>query len=94
VSGKILRMRDLKERRIIPSWPALKRKIERDGFPPGFLLGPNSRAWLEDEVDAWIASRPSAAGAITPRGIALKKLHEARAAKRRDDAEATEKNLG
>ena len=72
-------MRDLKERNIITSWPMLKRKVERDGFPLGFMLGPNTRAWFEDEINAWLASRPI--GGPTPRGIA--RANHARAAKKR-----------
>ena len=32
---KYLRFRDLKERGVVNSWPALKRKVEREGFPEG-----------------------------------------------------------
>ena len=40
----------------------------RDGlFPAPIALGPNSVAWYEDEVDAWLASRPRRTyGAETP----------------------------
>jgi predicted DNA-binding transcriptional regulator AlpA len=38
----------------------LKRLIDTQGFPAGILISPNARAWDEDEVDAWIASRPAA----------------------------------
>jgi hypothetical protein len=65
---KFLRFADLRERGIINSWPMLRRRIERDGFPPGRMLGPNTRAWSEAEVDAWIKSRPTAGPA--PRGAA------------------------
>jgi predicted DNA-binding transcriptional regulator AlpA len=54
-----LRYRDLKERGIVNSWPQLKDRIKRDGFPPGRLLGPNFRAFDEGEVEVWLASRPS-----------------------------------
>jgi hypothetical protein len=46
-------------------------RIKDDGFPPGRMIGPNSRAWTEAEVDAWIKSRPTAGPA--PRGIAKSK---------------------
>jgi len=29
------------------------------GFPPGRLLGPNTRAWTEPEVAEWIDIRPT-----------------------------------
>jgi hypothetical protein len=38
----------------------LKRLIDGQGFPAGRLITPNARAWSEDEVDAWIATRPAA----------------------------------
>jgi hypothetical protein len=65
---KLLRFRDLQERGIINNWPMLRRRIERDGFPRGRMIGPNSRAWTEAEVDAWIKSRPAAGP--PPRGAA------------------------
>jgi predicted DNA-binding transcriptional regulator AlpA len=55
----LLRYTDLKARRIINNWPTLLRWIEREGFPAGFNLGPNTRAWREADVEAWLASRPS-----------------------------------
>ena len=57
---KFLRFADLKQAGIVNSWPMLKRRIERDGFPPGRMLGPNTRAWDEAEVERWLASRPTA----------------------------------
>jgi predicted DNA-binding transcriptional regulator AlpA len=68
MTTKLLRFRDLQARGIINNWPSLKARINRDGFPPGRMIGPNSRAWTEAEVDAWIKSRPTAGPA--PRGIA------------------------
>ena len=35
----------------------LRRWIAQYGFPPGVQLGPNTIAWPEDEVEAWLASR-------------------------------------
>jgi predicted DNA-binding transcriptional regulator AlpA len=55
----LLRFSDLKRRGIVRNWPTLKLWIEREGFPPGIKLGPNSRAWPEDEIQAWLASRPA-----------------------------------
>ena len=83
-------MRDLKERGIVTSWPALKRKIDREGFPIGFLLGPNTRAWTEEEITDWLASRP-VGGPLNPRGIAA--ANHARAvkmAKRAAEAQTAE----
>ena len=60
----LLRYRNLKERGIANSWPQLKRMIELHGFPRGRLLSPNIRAWTEDEIGAWIASRPVDGGQL------------------------------
>ena len=48
---KLLRFKDLKERGIVNNRATLSRRIREHGFPPGFLLGPNSRAWTEDEIE-------------------------------------------
>lgn len=34
------------------------RDVRDNRFPPPIELGPNSIAWFEDEIDAWIADRP------------------------------------
>jgi len=57
---KRLRYRDLKERGVINNRPTLNNWIKKLGFPPGQLTGPNSRTWSEDEVEAWLDSRPTA----------------------------------
>jgi hypothetical protein len=54
----LFRFRDLKERGIVNSWPQLKRLQELHDFPLGRMLSPNTRAWTESEVNAWIESRP------------------------------------
>jgi predicted DNA-binding transcriptional regulator AlpA len=33
--------------------------IEHHQFPPGIMLSPNVRAWTVDEVQQWLANRPS-----------------------------------
>ena len=55
----LLRFRDLKDRNIVSNHVTLKRWIEREAFPPGRLLGPNTRVWRESEIDAWLDSRPT-----------------------------------
>jgi predicted DNA-binding transcriptional regulator AlpA len=57
---KLLRYPDLKAMGVVGSRMTLKRLIHMRGFPPGVLITPNARAWLEDEVDLWIANRPTA----------------------------------
>jgi hypothetical protein len=58
--GKRLRFRDLKARGIVNNRPTLQNWIRDRGFPIGQLTGPNSRTWSEEEVQAWIDSRPTA----------------------------------
>jgi hypothetical protein len=55
---RYLRFADLKARGIVGNWVTLKRWVEREGFPPGIQLAPHTRAWREDEIEAWLASRP------------------------------------
>jgi len=68
---RLLRFKDLQARGIINNWPMLKRRIARDGFPQGRMIGPNHRAWIEEEVEKWIKSRPVAGPA--PKGVAKRK---------------------
>ena len=57
---KLIRYPDLVAKGVVNSRMTLKRLINSQGFPRGRLITPNSRAWLESEVDAWIAARPVA----------------------------------
>jgi hypothetical protein len=60
-----VRFRDLVNANIVRNWPTLLRLIDKDGFPPGVMLGRNTRAWALDEVEAWLAARPTAKNAVT-----------------------------
>jgi predicted DNA-binding transcriptional regulator AlpA len=57
--AKYLRFIHLKQMGLVDNWTTLLRWIEEQGFPAGRHLGPNVRAWTEDEVQMWIASRPT-----------------------------------
>jgi len=59
----LLRFADLKARGIVRNWPTLLRWIQTEGFPSGFKLSANTRAWREEDVEAWLASRPEWTGA-------------------------------
>jgi predicted DNA-binding transcriptional regulator AlpA len=65
---KCLRFRDLQTRGIASSWAQLRNLVAKYGFPAGFMLAPNSRAWFETEVLDWLANRPTAGP--EPRGAA------------------------
>jgi predicted DNA-binding transcriptional regulator AlpA len=55
----ILRYNDLKRSGVVNNRATLYRWIKYHGFPPGVLIGPNSRAWSEKDVLDWLDSRPS-----------------------------------
>jgi hypothetical protein len=61
-----LRYRHLEERGIVNNRTTLKNWIDDRGFPPGQLTGPNLRTWGEDEVQAWLDSRPVARKPVPP----------------------------
>lgn len=63
-----LRFRDLKERGIVDSWAQLGNLQRDQDFPLGRMFSVNTRTWSEDEIDAWLASRPIAGP--PPRGAA------------------------
>ena len=56
----LLRFKDLRQYGIT-NYPTLARWIKEAVAPAGFFLGPNTRAWYQDDWDAWLANRPSAA---------------------------------
>ncbi len=56
---KILRFKLVKERTgysRVQTWR--KSRDPNDDFPAPVQLGPNAIGWYEDEIDAWLASRP------------------------------------
>jgi hypothetical protein len=57
---KWLRFADLKARGIVGNRTQLRRLIYNHGFPPGRLIGPNSRAYEDDKVERWLEQRPVA----------------------------------
>jgi predicted DNA-binding transcriptional regulator AlpA len=62
-----VRFRHLVEHGIVASWQSLLRLIDEDGFPEGTMLGRNTRAWTVDEVQEWLANRPSARKIVPPK---------------------------
>lgn len=54
---RLLRFADLKARKIVSNRVTLGRWIESLNFPPGFLIGENSRAWRESDIERWLAER-------------------------------------
>jgi predicted DNA-binding transcriptional regulator AlpA len=62
-----VRLKDLVRANIATSWPQLLRMIAAENFPTGVMLGKNTRAWRLDEVEAWLATRPTARKIVNPR---------------------------
>ena len=58
MNTRYLRYIDLQAAGVVNNRATLSRWIKNHGFPKGLLLGPNTRAWKEDEVEAWLQSRP------------------------------------
>lgn len=60
MTTKLIRAPEIIKRGICSNRQMIYRRMERDGFPRPLQLGPNTVAWSEDEVNAWLASRPRA----------------------------------
>jgi hypothetical protein len=54
---RLLRFTDLKAAGIVQNWTQLKVMVEKHGFPAGFHLSPQVRAWHCDDVEAWIEAK-------------------------------------
>jgi predicted DNA-binding transcriptional regulator AlpA len=52
------RYRDLVARGLVKNRATLRNRILKNGFPPGRLLGPNDRAWTDEELEEYEANRP------------------------------------
>ncbi|AZG76326.1 helix-turn-helix transcriptional regulator [Methylocystis rosea] len=61
---KLLRFVDLVAMGVFTNRMSLKRAIDNQNFPEGFLVTPNARAWREDEVLEWLATRPTGRKAV------------------------------
>jgi len=70
---KFLRLHEVEDRTGL-SAPTIWRREKKGEFPRRRQLGPQIVAWLEDEIDQWIESRPlgpipvnTLSGSIRPR---------------------------
>lgn len=68
----LLRFPDLQARGIVRSWAQLRALQKKHGFPLGRMISPNTRAWIEAEVDEWLEGRPTEGP--EPRGAAKTRL--------------------
>jgi hypothetical protein len=60
---------DLVAAGIVQNWTTLLRLIDDEQFPPGVMIGPNTRAWALSELQAWLACRPSARKVMPPKAV-------------------------
>ena len=54
----VYRFADLVDLGLVNNWPQLKILVEQHGFPAGFMLSANARAWLTTDIDQWVSTRP------------------------------------
>lgn len=66
MARQFLRFKDLQELGVVQNRPTLQRWIDVEGFPPGRMLGRNTRAWTSVEIEEWVASRPTAVPGRAP----------------------------
>jgi hypothetical protein len=84
----ILRFNDLKKRGVVRNRPQLKRLQVNHGFPIGVMLSGNTRVWTEQEINDWLASRPTENS--QPLKGAIRSRHDQRLARLAVDDETTE----
>jgi prophage regulatory protein len=58
---KLLRFRELKER-VGLGRTTIWRMMREGRFPQARLIGKSARAWVDSEIDAWIAARQKVGG--------------------------------
>jgi hypothetical protein len=61
-----VRYEDLVAAGFVGSWTQLLRMVAAEGFPAGTMLSANVRAWRLDEIEQWLAARPSARKIMPP----------------------------
>jgi predicted DNA-binding transcriptional regulator AlpA len=64
---RFVRYHHLQDAGITDSWKTLYRLIDEYGFPPGIFISPNVRAWNVDDVERWLAGRPTERKAVPSR---------------------------
>jgi Prophage CP4-57 regulatory protein (AlpA) len=62
---QFVRFADLRSAGIVSNWPQLYNLIDVCGFPEGVMLSPNARAWRVEDIERWLASRPTRRKKIT-----------------------------
>jgi hypothetical protein len=62
---KLWRHKDLKTAQIVNSRMTLKRLVDSGRLAPGRLISPNARVWTDEEIEALIASAPTARKSVS-----------------------------
>jgi predicted DNA-binding transcriptional regulator AlpA len=63
---RYIRYSELIARGIVNNRQTLHRWMQDLGFPAPIVLGPRTRVWAEDSVDAWIESRRAFKASTVP----------------------------
>ncbi len=65
MATKYLRYADLVDQGIVNNWTTLGRWVKTQGFPPGVLIGPNTRVWTPEEIEAYYKARAAKMEPVT-----------------------------
>lgn len=63
IAGRVFLERDLPAKGILYGKTHLRRLVDRGDFPAPIRLSPRKPAWLETDLDRWIAERAAASAA-------------------------------
>ena len=61
------RFGDLVAAGLVVNRTSLRRLVDEQNFPPGVMVGDNTRVWRVTDIEAWLATR-STARKVTPPG--------------------------
>jgi predicted DNA-binding transcriptional regulator AlpA len=97
-SKVLLRFADLKRRHIVNTRQTLENWIKEGRFPKGIMLGRNTKAWHEHEVEDYVrlcaaGERPPARGAALARKLASDSRKTAKIAKPESDTVPSDRDV-
>jgi predicted DNA-binding transcriptional regulator AlpA len=78
------RFKDLVAAGLVANRTTLLRLIDNENFPPGTMIGRNTRVWRVTDIEAWLAAQPTARKVTPPNA-----RHPRVRAKRRAAAEVS-----
>jgi predicted DNA-binding transcriptional regulator AlpA len=62
----LYRFKDLVAAGLVANRTSLTRLVDNDNFPPGVMIGRNTRVWRAADIEAWLATRPTARKVTPP----------------------------